>query len=1382
MNTQATSAKATTIVSLQAVAVTPATTLTVLELAHRHCENFPQLLALAQLGDSSTDPDEACMTRQYDISEVAPISAPTVTIATPTLTPTLIATAATATTATPSPVAAAATNRQASLQEETEQRRNHEYIARELVVIDASFNRLHSLEHFHWCTNLRLLDLSNNQVAQLPNAKFWNHLPSLQVLRLANNRIDSVHALLELASLRALEVLDLRTNPVSFHPHYRHVLVNSLAQLKLLDTHIVADEEVIEDANHGEQYHALSDRYFLDLDSLFEDVNNPLKRLELQLRLVRTTFLNNSPIVHCQSVVRGYLARKHVNKLRMKFRNALQYSESTQLRDTQREVLKAQRQIDALSLSILNHNKLSLTTFNTLLCNTCHELEIDTPPLEVARFKQASKPSLIDASPSFVLGGNDDNTKARKPSIARSIIHQAELKSPALQALRRREHGIRAVTTRQSLPFRLRREKHNSNKHHHRHDHAHTDKNDRKQQTGVPSALSMVRVTMPNTHAYKKLVTSIHEYNIKRGFYDEDANKTPHALHKAVIVYPLPVVQKLASVVKVQSVFRGFLCRKRLRETLAAAMEHRRAGACLTRWWRNQMNLHRLQFLSGLHHYLKSIKVNELYVRADAFRVLQKAPCAFASRKVFPEHHLQFQVAAPSKDSTQSKMPFVQFVHPPHIDANRSHRRGLMLPSWVMCGDLDEAQQQDMIARVWPVEMEQEAESDQQTDEKSQLSNLLQQLITVGTQAKVMKNVLEFSPGDAIVADALDQSHLAATTAATTSMTVTPTDDSAVADGNGASPQVAVPVEESSNSHYVKIIFESVVEARIRAALLLLFTYDPMILLRHSRSSSEHHKFTKYFTAFPLLTAEHVRLSNCLRKPITERLTVVDAYWKRDSRHKVGFYEQQFIDLQTLFPVQTYPVADTSDTANATDKSLNENDTALSSGSHGSRHQSASSRHSLHTDKYSGSARNDTGDSLDQEIASLSSSNRTDTFALTGNQVHPEPVPKLLLSGIKQEMAEMHRLERQAMRQAITAREEATLEARRSCANAQRAQHRERVVENIMEELSRKRDTRKKHQKYAQTARDWCEKQKEDKLDAVRFSRERAQLRHHEKQLQRKAREKKLKETLNLQRKTLRAEQERQLTARQNNVRNTRAAKNIERTHHRNLAAERRNAMEFVRHHNAIGRQYTLAAMARSRAEREAKLMDTVQKRKEKRWQARSEIQNLLLFEFHERRKKISAERKEQRQLLALRKVMDIQRANLARTKVARPFDAVVVAEVQRSSRTPQSMIRSASNVRDMDDLEQGDDAAKAKAGEVFQVPDEFDPAKKRRNRRSTSTQEHRRDRRGDTSARLPNVVRDVIDPSSPPDLNEDMYANIDTLTMMADRVRAQLDTLDSLK
>ncbi len=174
-----------------------------------------------------------------------------------------------------------------------------------------SHNMISNLTGLHLCTKLRKLDLSHNNIVDIPNKTFWRQLSQLEILLLNDNKIDSVLALQDLSVLSKLTILTLYGNVVEYHPAYRHMLVNTCPSLLLLDFYIVSDQELIENASDWGQFSMYQPGFECTLpsyDALSEQEH--LLAVDHSLRLVRRQHEKLSPVTRIQAWWRGVLVRR----------------------------------------------------------------------------------------------------------------------------------------------------------------------------------------------------------------------------------------------------------------------------------------------------------------------------------------------------------------------------------------------------------------------------------------------------------------------------------------------------------------------------------------------------------------------------------------------------------------------------------------------------------------------------------------------------------------------------------------------------------------------------------------------------------------------------------------------------------------------------------------------------------------------------------------------------------------------------------------------------------------------------------------------------------------------------------------------------------------
>lgn len=172
-------------------------------------------------------------------------------------------------------------------------------------------NMITDLTGIHLCTRLRKLDVSRNAIVTLPNANFWAALPRLETLLMNDNRIDSIHALQALSELKQLKIMTLYGNAVEFHPSYRHLLVNTLPSLILLDFYVVSDQELIEGAQFGPIYGTFSRNLECVLPRYAALPHlDQLSVSTFELRHVARLRSRYSPVIRIQSWWRGVLVRR----------------------------------------------------------------------------------------------------------------------------------------------------------------------------------------------------------------------------------------------------------------------------------------------------------------------------------------------------------------------------------------------------------------------------------------------------------------------------------------------------------------------------------------------------------------------------------------------------------------------------------------------------------------------------------------------------------------------------------------------------------------------------------------------------------------------------------------------------------------------------------------------------------------------------------------------------------------------------------------------------------------------------------------------------------------------------------------------------------------
>ncbi|XP_075258527.1 uncharacterized protein LOC142350562 [Convolutriloba macropyga] len=207
-------------------------------------------------------------------------------------------------------------------------------------VVNLSGNFIADISPLASCPHLSKIDLSHNHISQFPYPDFWSSFSNLQSLLLHDNGIGKLSCIQSLAMAPAIQFLTLYDTPLSLRPSYRHHTVNSIITLKVLDFHVVADEEVIEDAIFPLKFKSLSPNLTLPLSEILSQTSpvssqndgtgdirevSTMRRkstranmtideeLECINEVVRRTnqiMAKYSPVILIQKTVRGFFARK----------------------------------------------------------------------------------------------------------------------------------------------------------------------------------------------------------------------------------------------------------------------------------------------------------------------------------------------------------------------------------------------------------------------------------------------------------------------------------------------------------------------------------------------------------------------------------------------------------------------------------------------------------------------------------------------------------------------------------------------------------------------------------------------------------------------------------------------------------------------------------------------------------------------------------------------------------------------------------------------------------------------------------------------------------------------------------------------------------------
>lgn len=100
--------------------------------------------------------------------------------------------------------------------------------------IDLSDNDIKKMENFPLLSRLRMIILNNNRVC-----RFEEHLeeclPQLDTLVLTNNNVQELTDIEPLKTVKTLSNLSFIRNPITTKPNYRHFIIYTLPQVRVLD-------------------------------------------------------------------------------------------------------------------------------------------------------------------------------------------------------------------------------------------------------------------------------------------------------------------------------------------------------------------------------------------------------------------------------------------------------------------------------------------------------------------------------------------------------------------------------------------------------------------------------------------------------------------------------------------------------------------------------------------------------------------------------------------------------------------------------------------------------------------------------------------------------------------------------------------------------------------------------------------------------------------------------------------------------------------------------------------------------------------------------------------------------------------------------------------
>ena len=182
-----------------------------------------------------------------------------------------------------------------------------------VLILKGNRLQMHDLNALQGFDHLRWVDLSGNQIKELPRAEVWQQLTELQVLYLHENLLSDWDSVRPLEVLPRVLHITLFNNPIVHLLGYRHYMVSEIQSLLVLDFYVVTDEERITDVSYSQHFKTLTESTKFPLQEA--ETTNEADLLGLYSRTIyklRRKYERCSAIIRIQSLWRGYKVRKNI--------------------------------------------------------------------------------------------------------------------------------------------------------------------------------------------------------------------------------------------------------------------------------------------------------------------------------------------------------------------------------------------------------------------------------------------------------------------------------------------------------------------------------------------------------------------------------------------------------------------------------------------------------------------------------------------------------------------------------------------------------------------------------------------------------------------------------------------------------------------------------------------------------------------------------------------------------------------------------------------------------------------------------------------------------------------------------------------------------------
>ena len=570
-----------------------------------------------------------------------------------------------------------------------------ELLGTRLFILSLKSNNFPDINISLGFTNLRKLDLSTNLISNVGPPELWESMPSLKVLYLHDNLINSWDDLKSLSQMPRVMHITLFNNPCIHFEGYREYLICKLPSLLALDFLIATEEE-------RKGYftpNLLNAKVWIQDTMDMNSFHNHIYKLKRRWEKV-------SPAIRIQSLWRKYLVKKHIGSYVSErdksailiqkhvrgwlLRNSLRKDLESLLRETNNEELlyppeefieiKAARKIEEVYINVYKKTKeekkkrnLAATKFQTMF-RTWKNSRYGLPILEgtkiyVFKSQQRTFICLLKAlsqlteeyHPAYSITDRMVpeffERKLPKENYSFSDLFSRIKTCKTLKVVRFPDLElfeyklVPLIQMLQWIPYAKFANNHESKTlseisvsslYHH---------------TEYLSYLKKLKTrgcpfTREERKKYQSLELELDDY-LDLVEFEAPSKEFLQKLFMLVLAYNktasnkdcpifLPLFQVLVNRVNaactIQAHWRGYRVRKSL--PLIQEVLMRRAVFCIQRWWRFVKFHRRLLFLSHLHRSLKEIEEPVLYIQEHLFQNLTVT----SSSLDFPEQDFDFYI------------------------------------------------------------------------------------------------------------------------------------------------------------------------------------------------------------------------------------------------------------------------------------------------------------------------------------------------------------------------------------------------------------------------------------------------------------------------------------------------------------------------------------------------------------------------------------------------------------------------------------------------------------------------------------------------------------------------------------------------------------------